>query len=113
MLVGNDITIAANPDYNAGFTGDADLIEQEFVRFSYRFKFVDNEYSLSAPFTQICFIPKQKGLFGGGPNDSKQDMEEAYASTIVAWFENRINNIGLKIPIPGKISDYKLRVLTH
>ena len=105
-VVGNDITIAANPDYNAGFTGDADLIEQEFVRFSYRFKFVDNEYSLSAPFTQICFIPKQKGLFGGGPNDSKQDMEEAYASTIVAWFENRINNIGLKIPIPGKISDY-------
>lgn len=62
--VGNDITIAPNPNYNSTFTGDADLLEQKFVRFSYRFKFNDNEFSLSAPFTQICFIPKQDGVFG-------------------------------------------------
>ena len=99
--VGNDITIAPNPNYNSTFTGDADLLEQKFVRFSYRFKFNDNEFSLSAPFTQICFIPKQDGVFGAGPNDSKQDMTDAYTSSILAWFENKINNINLKIPIPS------------
>ena len=99
--VGNDITIAPNPNYNSTFTGDADLLEQKFVRFSYRFKFNDNEFSLSAPFTQICFIPKQDGVFGAGPNDSKQDMTDAYTSSILAWFENKINNINLKIPLPS------------
>ena len=39
-----------------------------------------------APFSQICFIPKQRGVFGGGPNNSKQDMLDAYSSTIIAWF---------------------------
>ena len=99
--VGNDITIAPNPNYNSTFTGDADLLEQKFVRFSYRFKFNDNEFSLSAPFTQICFIPKQDSIFGAGPNDSKQDMTDAYTSSILAWFENKINNINLKIPLPS------------
>ena len=33
-------------------------IKEKFVRFSYRFKFKDGEFSTIAPFTQICFIPK-------------------------------------------------------
>ncbi len=98
--VGDDVVISANPNYNSTFTGDPDLIEEKFVRFSYRFKFADNEYSLTAPFSQICFIPKQEGIFGGGPNESGQDMIDTYTSTIVQWFENRVNNIGLKIPLP-------------
>ena len=98
--IGNDVVVSANPNYNNTFTGDPDLIEEKFVRFSYRFKFVDNEYSLAAPFSQICFIPKQEGIFGGGPNESGQDMIDAYTSTIIGWFENRVNNIGLKIPLP-------------
>jgi hypothetical protein len=96
----DDVVVSANPNYNNTFTGDPDLIEEKFVRFSYRFKFADNEYSLAAPFSQICFIPKQEGIFGGGPNESKQDMTDSYTSTIVQWFENRVNNIGLKIPLP-------------
>ena len=96
----DDVVISANPDYLASFTGDPDLIEEKFIRFSYRFKFEDNEYSLSAPFSQICFIPKQEGIFGGGPNESGQDMVDAYTSTIIGWFENRVNNIRLKIPLP-------------
>ena len=96
----DDITISANPDYDSNFTGDPDLIEEKFVRFSYRFKFVNNEYSLSAPFTQIAFIPKQHGIFGDGPNESTQDMTNAYASSIVAWMENNIDSVALKIPLP-------------
>ena len=35
-----------------------DYLKEKFVRFSYRFKYNDGEYSTIAPFTQICFIPK-------------------------------------------------------
>ena len=48
---------------NAAWPGDPSYLEDKFVRFSYRFKFDDNEYSIFAPFTQIAFIPKQKRLF--------------------------------------------------
>ena len=104
--LGNDISISANPNYGLGqtpseeFTGDPDLIEEKFVRFSYRFKFDDNEYSLAAPFTQICFIPEQQGIFGNGPNNQLQDQINAYDSTILDWFVNSINTIDLKIPLP-------------
>jgi len=96
----DQVRIGANPDYNSSFTGDADLIEEVFVRFSYRFKYEDNEYSLSAPFSQLCFIPKQYGQFGWGQPDVKQGMNDVFAATIVEWFENRIDSIALKIPLP-------------
>jgi len=98
--IGNDITISANPNYNDTFTGDPDLIEEKFVRFSYRFKYEDNEYSLAAPYTQLCFIPDQEGIIGGGKNEQLQDMVNIYDSTIVEWFTNKIDTIALKIPLP-------------
>ena len=102
----NDVSVSANPNYGLGqtpaqeFTGDPDLIEEKFVRFSYRFKFEDNEYSLSAPFTQVCFIPEQQGIFGNGPNNQYQDQVNAYDSSIIEWFTNSIDTIDLKIPLP-------------
>ena len=39
-------------------TFSEDYLKEKFVRFSYRFKYSDGEYSTIAPFTQICFIPK-------------------------------------------------------
>ena len=87
--------------------GDPDYLEEKFVRFAYRFKFEDNEYSIISPFTQIAFIPKQKGYFIKGQEDS------AVQSTIVNWFENNVNNIELIIPLPDTIgnvaSSYKLK----
>ena len=81
-----------------GWPGDPSFIEDKFIRFSYRFKFDDNEYSLLAPFTQIAYIPKQKGYFIDG------NEADAYQSTVVKWFENNINNIELLIPFPDKLS---------
>jgi hypothetical protein len=74
--------------------GDPDYLEDRFVRFSYRFKYDDNEYSLIAPFTQIAYIPKQKGYFVHGQE------EAAYRSTVLDWFENNVQNIELNIPLP-------------
>jgi hypothetical protein len=63
-----------NPYFDNTFGGDPDYLEDKFVRFSYRYKFVDNEYSIFAPFTQIAFIPKQDGYFMkvDSPNEEKK-----------------------------------------
>jgi hypothetical protein len=107
------ISISDNPDYNSSWKGDDNFLEDKFIRFSYRFKFEDNEYSLMAPFSQVMFIPKQYSQFGGGLLSPVEDMDDAYKSTIVAWFENNINNILLKIPIikanaGAVIADFKI-----
>jgi hypothetical protein len=52
-----------------------------------------------APFSQPMFIPKQYGQFGGGLTSPTENMDDAYKSTIITWFENNINNILLKIPM--------------
>jgi len=84
---------------NSGkWPGDPDFLEDKFVTFSYRFKFSDGEYSIMAPFTQPAFIPKQDGYFLTG------DEDDAYRSTIVQFMENKVNNVGLYIPLPYSAS---------
>ena len=99
LIVGDNVSVSLNPDYNAAWQGDEKILENKFVRFSYRFKFEDNEYSLMAPFSQVMFIPKQYSQFGGGSFSDEEDMDNSYKSTIINWFENNINNILLKIPM--------------
>ena len=84
----------ANPYYNANFPGDPQYLEDKFVRFSYRFKFIDGEYSIIAPFTQEAFIPKQDGYF------MISDEKQTTLSTIVEFMENKVNKIDLQIPLP-------------
>ena len=74
-------------DYDASWPGDPNYLSDKFIRLSYRFKFDDNEYSLIAPFTQPCFIPKQFGYF------LANDSTAAYKSTIVDFFENNVTQI--------------------
>jgi len=98
-----------NETDNLDWPGDPDYLEDRFVRFSYRFKYDDNEYSLMAPFTQIAYIPKQGGFFIAG------DENSAYQSTIVDFMENFVQNIGLVIPLPTNanrlLRDYKISEL--
>ncbi len=102
--VGDSITIGVNQFYDGNWDGDDSFLEDKFVRFSYRFKFEDNEYSLMAPFSQPMFIPKQESAFGKGQNYVEKDMDNAYKSTILTWFENSINNILVKVPMPETTS---------
>jgi len=88
------ISTMSNKSDDPTWPGDPAFLEDKYVRFSYRFKFDDNEYSLMAPFTQIAYIPKQKGYFING------DETAAYRSTVIKWMENNINNIELLIPLP-------------
>jgi len=100
------ISTMTNKTGDDTWPGDPDYLEDRFVRFSYRFKYDDNEYSLMAPFTQIAYIPKQGGFFINGDEDA------AYQSTVVNFMENHVQNIGLVIPLPTNadriVRDYKI-----
>ena len=97
------IIINPNPYYDSAFSGDPDYLEDKFVRFSYRYRFEDNTYSIFAPFTQVAFIPKQDGYFMYVDQAGVQDIDdesETYRSTVVYFVENKVNSIDLRIPLP-------------
>jgi len=105
-----DIEVGVNPYYDSSFSGDEDFLKGKFVRFSYRFKFEDDSYSLIAPFTQSAFVPKQDGYFydtpGAGGFTSKtadSDEIEAIRSTILQFFENSIDQVGIAINMPEDV----------
>ena len=110
VVVGDELYFLASTmtdqSENPVWPGDPSFLQNRFVRFGYRFKFDDNEYSIFSPFTQVAFIPKQKGYFLNGQEQT------AINSTILEWFENSINNIDLIIPLPDRaynvIESYKI-----
>ncbi len=106
--------------YDITYNGDDDFLKDKFVRFAYRFKFVDGEYSIMSPFTQECFIPKQDGYFmrkvnpipnftppnfgtlvDTSPPLEIQDEEDTFRTTTVDFMENKVNKILLRIPLPS------------
>jgi hypothetical protein len=91
-----------NPDYSSTYKGDLALLKDEFAKFSYRFKYDDDEYSLMAPFTQAAFVPKQFGYFTG------EDEEETFKNNIVKFMENRVDNVKLNITLPRIASQLDL-----
>ena len=95
-MTGKDITYDFNDSND--WPGDPDFLQDLFVRFSYRFKFDDQEYSVMAPFTQPTFIPQQKGYFLDGDEDA------AYRSTILDFMQNGVQNVELIIPLPDRQS---------
>jgi len=104
------VTLGANPYYSNTFNGDSNFLSDKFIRFSYRFKYDNNEYSLSAPFSQIAFIPNQDGYFledsvpsNINDDDANSDENNAVKSTIISFFENKINQAELIIPLPEDI----------
>ena len=81
-----------------------DFIKEKFVRFSYRYRFVDGEYSTIAPFTQICFIPKT-------PNYNITQLQKVFkkgevyfqdTSGISDGMVNAVNAVNLNIILPSK-----------
>ena len=108
--------LSNNPQLDPTWPGDQTFLEDKFVRFSYRYKFDDGEYSLIAPFTQPAFIPKQDGYFMTDPSleFEKHGTTKAYVSTIVDFMENKVNNVTLQVDTPVIVGDlYKKYKITH
>ena len=103
-----------NPMYVDSWPGDKEFLRDKFVRFAYRFKFDDGEYSLISPFTQPAFIPKQDGYVNtiavppvittsGTPTTTLDDIKNIQKSTIVAFFENKVQDVTIKIDMPYNV----------
>ncbi len=93
-----------NPDYSETWAGDPDYVKDRFIRFSYRFKFDDGEYSIMAPFSQSCFVPKQSGYF------ILNDDDQTYRSTVVSFMENNATQVDLNIEMPYADIETNLKV---
>ena len=91
-------------------------IQEEFVKFAYRFKYDNNEYSLISPFTQHCFHPgKPTQTFNDGTysttTDSSSnavmagmlgngDLVSIVKSTVASNMVNKANKVTLSITLP-------------
>lgn len=84
-----------NPDYNILFDGDKDFLKEKFPRFSYRFKYDDDEYSLIAPWSQVSFVPNQFGYF------NYNDDEKIKQTSVVEFMKNWITTVDLFFKLPS------------
>ncbi len=89
--------VSENPFYDPNYDGDKDFLKDKFVKFAWRIKFDDNEYSLISPFTQAAFVPKQDGYFI--TNDQEKS---AYTSTELNFMENKVDYVRVVIKSPYK-----------
>ena len=103
IYAGNQVIFNINPFYIDNYPGDPNFLEDKFVRFSYRFKYDDGEYSIFAPFTQVAFMSKQNGFFLGTEDENFKDEDDAYRSSVVEFMENQVTNVLLRIPMPPAI----------
>ena len=96
-----------NPYYESNFQGDENYLKDKFVRFSYRFKYDDNEYSLMAPFSQPLFVPKQYGYFldsAYAGTATRRDEKNTAESGVLKLMENQITRANLIIDLPPKFN---------
>ena len=108
FMTENDIAGTSTMSNDA--TLENDYIEEEFVRFSYRYKFNDNEYSVLAPFTQIAF---QHSYKSGGEYGTFDEAAEtrAYQSTELDGMINHINTavLGIELPSINPNADFEIK----
>ena len=115
MLHDDSASSSSLPNVQSGI--ESEYMKERFIRFSYRYKYDDGEYSLIAPFTQAVFEPLNGGRITNNDSATNPDDErnttsnepnvltgkkEAYKKGIVDIMQNRINSVDLRIPLPNK-----------
>ena len=88
-------------------------IEEEFVRFAYRYKFTDKTYSIISPFTPIAFkMASNKIVANASPYETGPTLLNSANSTEVNIMVNGVNEITMTIPLPtesnGTKEDYEI-----
>ena len=82
---------------------ESDFLENQFVRFSYRFRYEDGEYSTIAPFTQAVFLPEiYKGISTGLSLDQIKKMAQ---NNELDSMINCINKIIFQLKMPENSSN--------
>ena len=90
---------------------DSDFLENQFVRFSYRFRYIDGEYSVMAPFTQAVFIPEIYEKTSTGFTIA--EVKAIFQTGEVEGMVNCINKVVFKLQMPTAsitaFSDYQIK----
>ena len=72
----------AAPTIALSNTGDSNNLENKFVYFSYRYKYIDNEYSALSPFSPVAFLPKHYEYdYGVSENISMTNINDTVTIT--------------------------------
>jgi len=106
-LLGDGTTMSKDSDIKSEF------LKENFIRFSYRYRFDDGEYSIMAPFTQVIFKPLNSGRIsdvntaGDTEYDSGYSKYDVLEKGVVKHMENDYNKIMLRIPLPS-YDEFKL-----
>jgi len=84
------------------------FMENKFLRFAYRYKFADNEYSIISPFTEIAFSMGTEGTANNVMTDA--ELTAAYETTTNNKVLNRINKVTLTVPEPSALPTTDLEI---
>ncbi len=114
LVTFSSLTNAGTSNVAINTNTKSDYMKDKFIRFSYRYKFEDGEYSTIAPFTQIVFEPLNGGVIGNnatvknttGSNATAEpkvpiDKTDIYKRTTVQIMQNRINEVDINVPLPS------------
>ena len=101
-------TITATVQTQSNIDDDGEIeagtyMKEKFMRFSYRYKYTDNTYSVLAPFSSFVFSPVD---IINRPNQpdlalSQSEIESLMGSTEMTWFENKVNRVLIECPVTG------------
>jgi len=90
---------------------ESDFLENQFVRFSYRFRYIDGEYSVIAPFTQAVFLAEIYEKTGTGL--TLAEVKAIVQTGEVEGMVNCINRVTFKLQMPTTSStafdDYQIK----
>ena len=115
--VANGTTLVRDADV------ESDFMQERFIRFAYRYKFEDSQYSIISPFTQSVFKPLNDGKLrqtrsqvnttnadegtgagsgtGREPNVSISELDVAHKTTLDIM-QNSYNKVKMRIPLPRR-----------
>lgn len=78
-----------SPTISLSNSGDSHNLENKFLYFSYRYKYLDNEYSALAPFSSVAFFPKHYAYdYGVSENISMVNFYNTAAITFNSGSKN-------------------------
>jgi hypothetical protein len=95
---------------------ESKYMQDKFIRFAYRYKFSDGQYSIISPFTQSVFKPLNAGILEQAPdqiNSTTADtgtgdepkvpvsVEDVWENTTLPIMQNAYNKVIMHIPIPN------------
>ena len=116
LSIANDIEESSEPYKIRRIDADP-LFEFKFVRFSYRYRYTDGEYSCFAPFSELAFIPgdydyePRKGYNLGMRNTVRSlKLKDYYPEALIT---NDVVAVDLLYKEDGNPTVYTVKTITH